>query len=164
MPYDEDKQVALKDGWIDIKGDMKECIQCKKSFKMGEHPDKPGKKTELNEDGSRHKKFKFPPKEENGKKVWEWTCTTSKADWSQKKFEGKPAYNQNFPISSKDLIAMIKANCSKDKDIINSWVDEGREHGWYSLARFAGVLIDCEIVGNTAGAFVGMCFNDGGKK
>ena len=141
------------------------CEQCGGSFKRGYDEEKK-KDLPLNPDGSRHQKWKYPPKEVDGKKVWEWTCTSSKNEWSQKKFEGgsKPTYNQNFPIKSSELIAMIKANCGKDGDIVKIWVDEGVEHGWYSLARFAGTLIVCEIIGNTNGAFVGMHFNDGGKK
>ena len=65
MPYDEDKQQGLEVGKVmeQSTGEFKLCTQCKKSFKMGDHPDKPGKKTELNEDGSRHKKIKFPQKQ-----------------------------------------------------------------------------------------------------
>ena len=180
MPYEEDKmdlsefakntEKKANENPTKDKTLMWPCEQCGGSFKMGYNEEKK-KDLPLNPDGSRHQKWKYPPKEVDGKKVWEWTCTKSKDDWSQKGFipnsdqsTPKPSYNQNFPIKSSELIAMIKANSGRNDDVVKAWVNEGVEHGWYSLARFAGTLIVCEIIGNTAGAFVGMHFNDGGKK
>ena len=147
MPYDEDKQTS---DWIDIKGDMKECDQCKKSFKMGEHPDKPGKKTELNPDGSRHKKFKFPPKEKDGKKIWEWTCTTSKADWSQKKWEGgSKTFNQEPELTGDQLLQKITELSGIKSDVIGIYLTQGGDTAWFTLAKWAGHKMVCEKVGIT---------------
>ena len=154
MPYEEDK-------WIDIKGDMKECSQCKKSFKMGEHPDKPGKKTELNEDGSRHKKFNRPTDGPDGKKIWTFKCTSSKADWKEWKGSVQKTFNQEPELTSEQLIQKIAELSGIQSDIIGTYIKQGGDTAWFTLAKYAGHKAVCESVGIKNPVSVAMLFKVG---
>ena len=139
------------------------CEQCGGSFKMGYNEEKK-KDLPLNPDGSRHQKWKYPPKEVDGKKVWEWTCTSSKNEWSQKK-EFKPYqksdFNSDFPLTSDQLIETLSKEMKpKVFEII---FQESIKTTQHTLAKFAGCLAVCETLGNTKSAFVGMIFKIGEK-
>jgi len=149
MPYDEDKQSTE---WIDVKGDMKECNLCKKSFKMGEHPDKPGKKQLLNPDGSKHQKFKKLGVGADGKNIWKSppTCTSSKADWSQKKWEGESkTFNQEPELTGDQLLQKITELSGIKSDVIGIYLTQGGDTAWFTLAKWAGHKMVCEKVGIT---------------
>ena len=138
------------------------CKNCNKSFKIGAHPDKPDKTTALNEDGSRHQKFKFPPKEIDGKKIWEWTCTTSKADWSQKKeWTGNSKYNQEPELTSTELIQKISELSSVSSEVIGTYIKQGGDTAWFTLAKYAGHKAVCEKVGIKNPISVAMLFKVG---
>lgn len=181
MPYEEDKltkgEKFLQDS-LHIAQDVEQkkqsgdlpqnpdlfwpCEKCGKKFKMGYDEEKK-KEVPQNPDGSRHQKFKYPPKEVDGKKIWDYTCTNSKDDWSKKKDFKKPEYNADFPISSLDLIELIAKHSGLSNKDLQYYIGVGKGNCWTTLARFAGCLNDCEKLGNTKSAFVGMIFKVGEK-
>ena len=141
------------------------CEQCGGSFKMGYNEEKK-KDLPLNPDGSRHQKWKYPPKKENGKDVWEWTCTKSSSDWAKKKewsggFTKKPEYNQDFPLTSEQLIEILSKEM--EPKVFEIIFQESIKTTQHTLAKFAGCLAVCEKLGNTKSAFVGMIFKIGEK-
>jgi len=182
MPMDEDKQLSKGEQFLEDteqilkKVDEKRtdgepvikelkiiCEQCDaKGLKVGFDEEKQ-KDVLQNPDGSRHKKWNYPPKKnEKGKEIWTFRCTNSKDDWSKKKSDyKKPEYNADFPLSSTDLIKHIHQNSNVDGKVIGEWYKNGIENGWSALARFAGCLENCERIGNTKSAFVGMIFKVG---
>ena len=175
MPYEEDKmdlgkfadkaEKKANENPTKDKTLMWPCEQCGGSFKMGYNEEKK-KDLPLNPDGSRHQKWKFPPKEVDGKKIWEWTCTSSKNDWSQKKewsggFTKKPEYNQDFPLTSEQLIETLSKEM--EPKVFEIIFQESIKTTQHTLAKFAGCLAVCEKLGNTKSAFVGMIFKIGEK-
>ena len=190
MPYEEDKQLTkgeqlLEDTHKILKKVDKEriddkptkeikiiCEQCDaKNLKVGYDVEKE-KDVLQNPDGSRHKKWNYPPKKVDGKEVWTFRCTNSKDDWSQKKnptitssydFKSKSTYSQDFPMSSDELVKIITKNSELPASIIQSYLSRGSENAWITLAKLAGCLKVCENIGNTKSAFVGMMIKIGEK-
>jgi len=184
MPMDEDKQLTkgeqlLEDTHKILKKVDKErvddkptkeikiiCEQCDaKNLRVGYDAEKE-KDVLQNPDGSRHKKWNYPPKKVDGKDVWTFRCTNSKDDWSKKKdstFKPKSEYSQDFPMSSDELIKIIEKNSELDASIIKAYISRGSENTWITLTKFAGCLKVCENIGNTKSAFVGMTFKIGEK-
>jgi len=191
MPYEEDKQLTkgerlLQDTQEILKKVDKErvddkptkeikiiCEQCDaKNLRVGYDAEKE-KDVLQNPDGSRHKKWNYPPKKVDGRDVWTFRCTNSKDDWSKKKDSGytassdfkpkKSEYNQDFPMSSDELVKIIEKNCGLDDSIIKAYINRGSENTWITLTKFAGCLKVCENIGNTKSAFVGMTFKIGEK-
>jgi len=191
MPMDEDKQLTkgeqlLQDTQTILKKVDKErtddkptkeikiiCEQCDaKNLKVGYDAEKE-KDVLQNPDGSRHKKWNYPPKKIDGKDVWTFRCANSKDDWAKKKdsykFEKptetkfKSTYNQDFPMSADELVKIITKNSGLDISIIEKYLEAGSENTWITLTKFAGCLKVCENIGNTKSAFVGMTFKIGEK-
>jgi len=193
MPMDEDKQLTkgeqlLQDTQKILKKVDKErtddkptkeiimvCEQCNaQNLRVGYDAEKE-KDVLQNPDGSRHKKWNYPPKKVDGKEVWTFRCTNSKEDWSRKKlikFEKvtgsletkfKSTYNQDFPMSADELVKIIIKNSELPTSVIESYLSRGSENTWITLTKFAGCLKVCENIGNTKSAFVGMTFKIGEK-
>lgn len=180
MPMDEDKQLSKGEQFLedtekilekidekrtDGEPTIKEikiiCEQCDvKNLKVGFDEEKQ-KDVLQNPDGSRHKKWNYPPKKVDGKDVWTFRCTSSKDDWSKKKDFKKPEYNADFPLSSTELIELITKHSSiKSKDL-EYYLKQSGDNCWVTLAKFTGYLSICEKIGNTKSAFVGMIFKVG---
>jgi len=126
------------------------CEQCGGSFKLGYDEDKK-KELPQNPDGSRHQKWKYPPKEVEGKKVWEWICTKSKDDWSQKtggSFKPQPVENIQFP-KLPDI----------EKNITKKLIEQSKALSFHKIAILKGVQEACKESGITHPATVGMIFN-----
>ena len=186
MPMDEDKQLTkgeqlLQDTQEILKKVDKEriddkptkeikiiCEQCDaKNLRVGYDAEKE-KDVLQNPDGSRHKKWNYPPKKIDGKDVWTFRCTNSKDDWSKKKSDDafkfkKSEYSQDFPMSSDELVKIIEKNSELTTSIIQSYLSRGSVNTWITLTKFAGCLKVCENIGNTKSAFVGMTFKIGEK-
>jgi len=138
------------------------CENCGGTFKMGYDEDKK-KELPQNPDGSRHQKWKYPPREEGGKKIWEWTCTKSKDDWG-KKWEGvrgsfshidKQSTWKPQPIESITLPDLTKI----EQGITNKLHDQAKALSFHKLAILKGVQAACKEVGITHPATIGMIYN-----
>jgi len=158
MPMDEDKQLTkgeqlLEDTKQILKKVNKEriddkptkeikiiCEQCDaKNLKVGYDAEKE-KDVLQNPDGSRHKKWNFPPKKVDGKDVWTFRCANSKDDWAKKKDsfkfvkptddtgKFKSTYNQDFPMSADELVKIITKNSELPSSVIESYLSRGAEN------------------------------------
>jgi len=187
MPMDEDKQLTKGEQLLqDTQKILKKvdeqrtddkptkkvkiiCEQCDaKNLRVGYDAEKE-KDVLQNPDGSRRN---YPPKKVDGKDVWTFRCANSKDDWAKKKeikfanpsvTQFKSTYNQDFPMSSDELVKIITKHSELPTSIIQSYLSRGSENAWITLAKLAGCLKVCENIGNTKSAFVGMMIKIGEK-
>jgi len=128
-----------------------DCEQCKKKFKYGFDEEKQ-KDVPQNPDGSRHQKFKFPPKEVNGKKIWEWTCTSSKDDWAKKDSWKKSEYNKPIEIKKPDTMSNLESQ------VFDKLVQDAENETDANIPLLLGVIQSCKKHNIDANMTIGMLF------